>query len=288
MRLLGVLILAITSTTTAEGMDLSFCQRATAACSAYVVGTVLTSPLDVLKTQSQATGARAGPALLHEIVARGGVGALFRGLGPSLLMAPGMVVQYTLYDELRKVLPAATAACVAGAVDITLKTPFERAKTLSQANTAGMMRGSGGGAPNSVLAQVVCGVRANGVASLWRGYGATLARDIPYVVVYWTTYDALRRLLFVDADPDTRMAKSFISGAIAGTLAATLVTPADVVKTHVQVSGTQSTLKVIKGLARRGPGAFFQGLSARLIRTPIYAGITLSSFEALKLKMAQN
>lgn len=135
--------------------------------------------------------------------------------------------------------------------------------------------------------KVVCGVRANGVASLWSGYGATLARDIPYVVVYWTTYDALRRLLFVDADPDTRMAKSFISGAIAGTLAATLVTPADVVKTRVQVSGTQSTLKVIKGLARRGPGAFFQGLSARLIRTPIYAGITLCSFEALKLKMAQ-
>ena len=39
--------------------------------------------------------------------------------------------------------------------------------------------------------------------------------------------------------------------------------------------------------ARGSVGAFFVGLSARLIRTPLYAGITLSSFETLKMKMIQ-
>ena len=75
---------------------------------------------------------------------------------------------------------------------------------------------------------------------------------------------------------------------VAGTVAAALVTPADVVKTHVQCHPSARTVDVVAGLARRGgAGAFFSGLSARLIRTPLYAGITLSSFEMLKAMMTQ-
>ena len=197
-------------------------------------------------------------------------------------MAPGMVIQYTLVDELRRHMPVVPAACIAGAVDITLKTPFERVKTRVQAAMV-----SGGG--ESVLDQMARETRAKGLASLWGGYGATLARDLPYVAIYWCTYDTMRSLLRADAadrSPSRRVALSFLSGVVAGTVAATLVTPADVIKTQIQVRPNASVWTVLSGLAARGSvGAFFVGLSARLIRTPIYAGITLSSFETLKMTM---
>ena len=218
--------------------------------------------------------------MLKDIFRQGGVQAFFRGLGPALLMAPGMVVQYVAYDELRHFLPTIPAACIAGALDITLKTPFERMKTRSQA-----------AAHHSILATVTKEVRAHGLSSLWGGYGATLMRDIPYVAIYWCTYDTMRSLLRADAadrSPSRRVALSFLSGVVAGTVAATLVTPADVIKTQIQVRPNASVWTVLSGLAARGSvGAFFVGLSARLIRTPLYAGITLSSFETLKMRMIQ-
>ena len=107
----------------------------------------------------------------------------------------------------------------------------------------------------------------------------------------WCTYDSMRGLLRADAadrSPSRRVALSFISGMVAGTVAATLVTPADVIKTQIQVRPNASVWTILSGLAARGSvGAFFVGLSARLIRTPLYAGITLSSFETLKMKMIQ-
>ena len=200
-------------------------------------------------------------------------------------MAPGMVIQYTLVDELRRHMPVVPAACIAGAVDITMKTPFERVKTRVQAAM------ESGGGEGGVLGQMARETRANGLASLWGGYGATLARDLPYVAIYWCTYDSMRGLLRADAadrSPSRRVALSFLSGVVAGTVAATLVTPADVIKTQIQVRPNASVWTVLSGLAARGSvGAFFVGLSARLIRTPLYAGITLSSFETLKMKMIQ-
>ena len=88
-------------------------------------------------------------------------------------MAPGMVIQYTLVDELRRHMPVVPAACIAGAVDITMKTPFERVKTRVQAAM------ESGGGEGGVLGQMARETRANGLTSLWGGYGATLARDLP-------------------------------------------------------------------------------------------------------------
>ena len=64
------------------------------------------------------------------------------------------------------------------------------------------------------------------------------------------------------------------------------MTPADVIKTQIQVLPNTSVWTVPGAASRRAAHwAFFVGLSARLIRTPIYAGITLSSFETLKMTM---
>ena len=70
-----------------EAHALSRTQRATAACTSYVVGTVLTTPLDVLKTRAQATGSVTGRNLLREIAAQG-MNARSMRCAPERMMIP--------------------------------------------------------------------------------------------------------------------------------------------------------------------------------------------------------
>ena len=72
-------------------MTLETWERAASACTAYLVATTLTAPLDRVKTTLQSNpnlsrgGARAAASM---IIRQDGMSGLFRGLGPALAMAP--------------------------------------------------------------------------------------------------------------------------------------------------------------------------------------------------------
>ena len=79
-----------------------------------------------------------------------------------------------------------------------------------------------------------------------------------------------------------------MSGALAGIPAAYLVTPADVIKTRLQVAArTGETIyngifdafqKIMK---EEGPRAFFKGGMARIFRSSPQFAVTLASYEVL-------
>ena len=78
-------------------------------------------------------------------------------------------------------------------------------------------------------------------------------------------------------------------GALAGMPAAYLVTPADVIKTRLQVQTRkgQTTYTGIfdaftKIYRQEGPKAFFKGGIARILRSSPQFGVTLSAYELLK------
>lgn len=80
-----------------------------------------------------------------------------------------------------------------------------------------------------------------------------------------------------------------VSGAIAGIPAASLVTPADVIKTRLQVvarSGQTTYTGVIdaarKIMAEEGPRAFWKGTVARVFRSSPQFGVTLATYELLQ------
>ena len=77
-------------------MTLDTWERAASACTAYLVATTLTAPLDRVKTTLQSNpnlsrgGARAAASM---IIRQDGMSGLFRGLGPALAMAPAVMLQ---------------------------------------------------------------------------------------------------------------------------------------------------------------------------------------------------
>ena len=84
-------------------------------------------------------------------------------------------------------------------------------------------------------------------------------------------------------------ARNLAAGAIAGGVAATAVTPADVIKTRMQVSHgvATATAPSSAGVARSvlsesGMRGFFRGIGPRLARIPFYTAVTLATFELIK------
>lgn len=294
-------VLLLTMARTVAGLQvvepsLAAWQRSIAGAGAYVVATVVTSPLDVIKTRAQAPGnaSRSAVAVALEMLRREGVTSFFCGLAPALLMVPAPIVQYTLIDPLRARYPLWLAAMIAGGLDITIKCPFDRLKTQMQNDHSG----------RSLSALFLATLRGSGVRGLWTGYGATLGRDLPYLVITWLVFAQAQALLSnlpatlaSFAPPEVW---NLLAGAVAGGVAATAVTPADVVKTRMQlrdVAGASSTPRKGKDtsiamgceiLAFEGPAGLFRGLGPRLARIPFYAAITLATFEGIKDAFLRN
>lgn len=150
---------------------------------------------------------------------------------------------------------------------------------------------------------VVSSRQGGGVLNLWKGTGATLARDVPFSAVYWTMTERIKRkLLSADGGggwmPEvggaagasgTRVVlANLAAGTSSGCVASFMTTPFDVIKTKMQVvtpgSSGSTMLDVMRTLFRaEGFSGFFAGWAPRVARTAPACGIVLTSYELLKM-----
>lgn len=123
-------------------------------------------------------------------------------------------------------------------------------------------------------------LRTKGVTGLYRGLGATLMRDIPFSAIYFPLFAHVHQLgQHLSEEPSVPFYWAFMSGCLAGSIAAVAVTPCDVVKTRLQslkkganeetYSGVVDCVRKI--LRKEGPGAFLKGASCRaLVIAPLF------------------
>uniref|UniRef100_A0A3P9JRG5 Mitochondrial glutamate carrier 1 n=1 Tax=Oryzias latipes TaxID=8090 RepID=A0A3P9JRG5_ORYLA len=123
-------------------------------------------------------------------------------------------------------------------------------------------------------------LRTKGIMGLYRGLGATLMRDIPFSVVYFPLFAHLHQLGQHSSEhPSVPFYWSFMSGCLAGSIAAVAVSPCDVVKTRLQSLRKGANEETYNGVVdcvrkiwrKEGPRAFLKGASCRaLVIAPLF------------------
>ncbi|MGH0140843.1 UNVERIFIED_CONTAM: hypothetical protein FKN15_004215 [Acipenser sinensis] len=131
-------------------------------------------------------------------------------------------------------------------------------------------------------------VRDLGFFGLYKGAKACFLRDIPFSAIYFPVY-AHTKTQLTDEHGRLGALQLLTAGAIAGVPAASLVTPADVIKTRLQVAARagQTTYSGVidcfrKILQEEGFRALWKGAGARVFRSSPQFGVTLVTYELLQ------
>eukprot|EP01116_Phalansterium_solitarium_P021430 TRINITY_DN6654_c0_g1_i1.p1 TRINITY_DN6654_c0_g1~~TRINITY_DN6654_c0_g1_i1.p1 ORF type:complete len:858 (-),score=262.01 TRINITY_DN6654_c0_g1_i1:371-2944(-) len=271
------------------------------------VGATAVYPIDLVKTRMQNQRksknlADASQVLyknswdcFRKVLANEGVLGLYRGLLPQLMgVAPEKAIKLTINDLLRDLFYSedrgqiyfpleVLAGCGAGASQVIFTNPIEIVKIRLQ-----VMGENARLDPTFKPKGAWTIVKELGLSGLYKGAGACLLRDIPFSGIYFPAYAAGKTYL---TGPDGQLAwyQIMLAGAIAGIPAASLVTPADVIKTRLQVE-RRTGQQVYKGIvdcaqkvvSEEGFWALYKGAAARVFRSSPQFGVTLAAYEYLQ------
>ncbi|XP_053926118.1 electrogenic aspartate/glutamate antiporter SLC25A12, mitochondrial [Cuculus canorus] len=267
---------------------------------AGAVGATAVYPIDLVKTrmQNQRTSGSVVGELMYKnsfdcfkkVLRFEGFFGLYRGLLPQLIgVAPEKAIKLTVNDFVRDKftekdgsipLPAEVlAGGCAGASQVIFTNPLEIVKIRLQ--VAGEITTGPRVSALSVLKDL-------GLLGLYKGAKACFLRDIPFSAIYFPVY-AHSKLMLADENGHVGGLNLLLAGAIAGVPAASLVTPADVIKTRLQVAARagQTTYSGVidcfrKILREEGASAFWKGAGARVFRSSPQFGVTLVTYELLQ------
>uniref|UniRef100_A0A8C5HJ76 Mitochondrial glutamate carrier 1 n=1 Tax=Gouania willdenowi TaxID=441366 RepID=A0A8C5HJ76_GOUWI len=240
---------------------------------------------------------------------------MYRGAAVNLtLVTPEKAIKLAANDFFRHqlsnggkltVFKEMLAGCCAGMCQVIVTTPMEMLKiqmqdagrlaaqqrvipsvvtSLKMGGTTALLSRSynASPAPQTISAIKITSelLSTKGVTGLYKGLGATLMRDMPFSVVYFPLFAHLHQLgRHSSEDPSVPFYWSFMSGCLAGCLAAVAVSPCDVIKTRLQSikkgANEESYNGVVdcvrKILRKEGPGAFLKGASCRaLVIAPLF------------------
>lgn len=268
------------------------------------IATTCIYPLDIVKTKlmNQSTVKRSSPIEMARMIVRSeGLRGFYRGWPPNVLFVmPEKALKLTMNDYFRKTfrgmrknndLPfwlEMAAGGSAGLCQVVATNPMELLKiqgaTMNDKIRSGQLK-------QAISYPTL--VRSLGVSGLYTGVLATMLRDVPFSMVYFSLYSQCKTLLCGSDSKPTGFI-SFAAGAIAGTTAAALTCPLDVIKTRVHANVAPQKLNLASFLrrerqsmgyyyreivTREGYQALMKGIVPRcLIISPLFA-ITMFCYE---------
>lgn len=139
-------------------------------------------------------------------------------------------------------------------------------------------------------------VAARGFAGLYKGMGATLAREVPANAIYFGTYEASKRAFTPKGQSTDSLGATalVVSGGLAGVGFWASVYPIDVIKTRIQTdSDVKPRYRGMVDCARQmvraeGIGALYKGVGPCLARAFPANGVTFLVFEWMRGILATN
>lgn len=277
---------------------------------AGAIGATAVYPIDLVKTRMQNQRKVAQGEVLYKhsldcfgkVIRNEGFLGLYRGLLPQLVgVAPEKAIKLTMNDLMRGLLKnpdgsiSLVSECISGGVaggsQVIFTNPLEIVKIRLQ------VQGENALVAGASRVGAVAIVRELGLRGLYKGAAACLLRDIPFSAIYFSVYANLKKRMFHEGVDGKKLSpvELLLAGSIAGMPAAYLATPADVIKTRLQVvarSGQQTYHNIgdafTKILKEEGASAFFKGGVARVFRSSPQFGVTLLSYELIQRYLPLN
>ncbi|KAK3318047.1 mitochondrial carrier domain-containing protein [Apodospora peruviana] len=291
---------------------------------------LLVYPLDTIKTRYQSQDYRsafAQPASPSASPKPPPPKQLFRGLYQgigSVIFAtlPAAGIFFLTYESAKSAiasgLPSATPQPVihslaSGSAEMASCVVLAPAEVIKQ--NAQMLRRSGSNSnqrSTSIQALRMVWRSTTGTSrSLWAGYTALVARNLPFTAMHFPMFEFLRGHIWdwrgrhhaATGDMSRTALVTGASAAVSGALAAIITTPADVVKTRIMLSAgdspappgsgsgpvdkrEKSGLDVAKTIFReKGLRGLFRGALLRASWTALGSGLYLGSYEAAKFSL---
>ncbi|KAI0145292.1 mitochondrial carrier [Xylariaceae sp. FL1272] len=253
-------------------------------------------PLDTLKTRLQSSAG---------FFPSGGFRGVYRGVGSAVVgSAPGAAFFFCTYEGVKATLsqprrhgkgarndskwaePAThmAAASLGEIAACAIRVPTEVVKQRAQAGHHG---GSSAGALRAILGQYNT-IGLTGVwRELYRGWGITVMREVPFTVIQFPLWEAMkswgrqREAASAGEQAEVGAGESALYGSISGAVAAAITTPLDVLKTRVMLSQErESVLTVFRNLlATQGVRPFFAGIEPRVMWISAGGAIFLGSYQ---------
>jgi solute carrier family 25 S-adenosylmethionine transporter 26 len=288
---------------------------------------LLVFPLDTLKTRLQSPEFQKTYRSATGIAQRALWRNLYQGVGTVLLVAvPSAGVFFTTYEGLKVVLGSSSSTAppgilpqpvvhslsssVAQLINCAVVTPAEVLKQNAQMLTGDKKKGA-----SSPTMTVLRQLRRH-PTKLWRGYTALAARDLPFTALQFPAFEYLKKVLIARRSRLKKggepvrgvLERAWIAGVsagVAGSAAAWVTTPFDVVKTRMMLeAGQKDTLKPAFGpgtlkvrrsgfkvgrevLEKEGIRGMFRGGLVRATVTILGNGLYMGFYEGAKLYLSQ-
>ncbi|KAG9029423.1 Mitochondrial dicarboxylate transporter [Tulasnella sp. JGI-2019a] len=256
----------------------------------------ITHPLDLTKVRLQASGDSGMIQSLRKTVRTAGVRGLFDGVSATLFrQMTYSMCRFWAYDESKKILKAgpnspawklATAGAMAGSIAGVVGNPGEILMV--------RMQGDFAKAPEKRLNYKNCFdglfrmIREEGVSSLTRGIYPNVIRSMLMNASQLAAYDWSKSFLLKTKYFGDNIYCHFTASLFAGTVATTVCSPADVLKSRVMNAsgpGSSSTMVVLRNsFKNEGPMFMFKGWIpawSRLQPTTILIFLTLEQLKSL-------
>lgn len=201
--------------------------------------------------------------------------------------APSASLFFITYDTLKKVTRDSMNAPVSQMVSASageiaaclVRVPAEVVKQRTQAGIAGVGGRYSSWANFQYLLQNKSGEGL--IRGLYRGWGTTIMREIPFTVIQFPLYEQLKKVWLEHDKVEVSLVKGAVCGSIAGGIAAAATTPLDVVKTRIMLSKNRVSVgQLIRTtLAEEGPRVFLSGIGPRTAWISAGGAIFLGTYE---------
>ena len=124
---------------------------------------------------------------------------------------------------------------------------------------------------------------------LYRGYGITLLREIPFAIIQFPLYERAKLVIYDWQHSPATPVQAAACGSIAGGIAAAVTTPLDVLKTRLMLGSDKMGVPYANAMdvwrrtvAEEGRGALFSGIQPRVMWISIGGFVFFGAYEGFK------